>query len=107
MERHMLIYFNKFLEVGDVNLESLVIHVEEAEPNVRRSYADTLDLTKEELVKIILSLYNRAFISGSGNIPSFLVLTFDYFAYYNSCNLASDNIIIRHFTDLLRMFHLQ
>ncbi|KAE9601006.1 hypothetical protein Lalb_Chr13g0293151 [Lupinus albus] len=55
MERHKLIYFNKFLELGDVNLEILVIHVEEAEPNVRRSYADTLDLTKEELVKIILS----------------------------------------------------
>ncbi|KAF1888096.1 hypothetical protein Lal_00024108 [Lupinus albus] len=146
MERHKLIYFNKFLELGDVNLESLVIHVEEAEPNFRRSYADTLDLTKEELVKIILvdscfiielfwrfyynewlegdvfflkhwlttkirlnlllienqlffaleNLFNRAFISDS-----------DYFAYYNSCNLASDNIIIRHFTYLLRMFHLQ
>ncbi|KAE9601115.1 hypothetical protein Lalb_Chr13g0294341 [Lupinus albus] len=54
MERHKLIYFNKFLELGDVNLESLVIHVKEAEPNFRRSYADTLDLTKEELVKIIL-----------------------------------------------------
>ncbi|KAE9600952.1 hypothetical protein Lalb_Chr13g0292491 [Lupinus albus] len=146
MERHKLIYFNKFLELGDVNLESLVIHVEEAEPNLRRSYADTLDLTKEELEKIILfyynewskadafplkpwlttnirldlvlienqlpffvleSLYNRALISGSGNIPSFLILTFDYFAYCNSCNLDSDNIIIRHFIDLLRMFHLQ
>ncbi|KAF1888305.1 hypothetical protein Lal_00036254 [Lupinus albus] len=158
MERHKLIYFNKFLELGDINLESLVIHVEEAEPNVRRSYPDNLDLTEEELVKIILvdsciiielfwrfyynewsegdafllkhwltakirldlllienqlpffvleSLYNRAFISGSVNIPSFLVLTFDYFAYYNSCNLASYNIIIRHFTNLIRMFHLQ
>ncbi|KAE9600949.1 hypothetical protein Lalb_Chr13g0292461 [Lupinus albus] len=39
-------------------------------------------------------LFLRAFISGSGNIPSFLFLTFDYFANYNSCNLASDNIII-------------
>ncbi|KAE9600951.1 hypothetical protein Lalb_Chr13g0292481 [Lupinus albus] len=158
MERHKLIYFNKFLELGDVNLESLVIHVEEVEPSLRRSYADTLDLIKEELVKIILvdscfiiefferfyynewskgdafllkpwltnkirldlvlienqlpffvleSLYNRALISGSGNIPSFFVLTYDYFAYCNSCNLDSDNIIIRHFTDFLRMFHLQ
>ncbi|KAE9584102.1 hypothetical protein Lalb_Chr00c49g0413081 [Lupinus albus] len=52
-------------------------------------------------------LFLRAFISGSGNIPSFLFLKFDYFANYNSCNLASDNIIIRHFTDLFRMFHLQ
>ncbi|CAL0319166.1 unnamed protein product [Lupinus luteus] len=158
MERHKLIYFNNFLQRADVNLDTLVIHVEEAEPNVRRSYADTLDLTKEELVKVILvdscfiielfwrfyydewsegdalllkpwlttkirldlllienqlpffvleSIYNRAFISGTGNIPSFLVLTFDYFAYYNSCNLASDNVTIRHFTDLLRMFYLQ
>ncbi|KAE9584103.1 hypothetical protein Lalb_Chr00c49g0413091 [Lupinus albus] len=56
---------------------------------------------------VLESLYNRALISGSGNIPSFLVLTFDYFAYCNSCNLDSDNIIIRHFIDLLRMFHLQ
>ncbi|KAF1888277.1 hypothetical protein Lal_00043635, partial [Lupinus albus] len=29
---YKLIYFNKFLEYGDVNLESLVIHVEEVEP---------------------------------------------------------------------------
>ncbi|KAE9601003.1 hypothetical protein Lalb_Chr13g0293121 [Lupinus albus] len=141
MERHKLIYFNKFLNL--------------AEPNVRRSYDDTLDLTTEELVKIILvdscfiielfwrfyynnwsdgdafllkhwlttkirldllliekqlpffvleNLYNRAFISDSGNIPSFLVLTFDYFACYYSCNLASDNIIIRHFVKMTTVF---
>ncbi|KAF1888186.1 hypothetical protein Lal_00008099 [Lupinus albus] len=62
-----------------------------------------MDIRTYFLFFVLESLYNRAIISVSGNIPSFLVLTFDYFSYYNSCNLASDNIIIRHFTDLLRI----
>lgn len=40
-------------------------------------------------------------------IPSFLELTFDYFIYYNRSKLTSQNIRIMHFTDLIRIFHLQ
>ncbi|KAF1888284.1 hypothetical protein Lal_00046695 [Lupinus albus] len=118
MERVKLIYFNKFLELGEINLESLVSMWKR--PNLtfvdlmlipltlpRKSLLDLLLIENQLPFFILESLYNRAFISGSVNIPSFLVLTFDYFAYYNSCNLVSDNIIIRHLTDLLRMFHLQ
>ncbi|AES74687.1 hypothetical protein MtrunA17_Chr6g0452561 [Medicago truncatula] len=43
------------------------------------------------------------------NIPSFLKLTTDYFDYYNKSKLDFDkgDISIRHFTDLIRIFHLQ
>ncbi|KAK7283071.1 hypothetical protein RIF29_12327 [Crotalaria pallida] len=161
MERHKLIYFKKFLEraASDATLDTLITYVEEAEPSVRRCYADTIEFTKEELVKVILvdscfiielflrsciggerweddnilsktwlratieldlvllenqlpffvleNLYDRAFTSHIGTIPSFLVLTFQYFTFFNSCKLASDNVTIRHFTDLLRFFCLQ
>ncbi|KAK7283072.1 hypothetical protein RIF29_12328 [Crotalaria pallida] len=159
MERHKLIYCKKFLErAADATLDTLITYVEEVEPSVRRCYADTIEFTNEELVKVILvdscfiielfwrfyydewseddnfllkpwlttkirldllllenqlpffvleNLFDRAFPSRNGKIPSFLVLTFDYFAFYNSCNLATDNVAIRHFTDLLRIFYLQ
>jgi len=42
-------------------------------------------------------------------IPSFLELTINYFFLFNKSNLIFDNggISIRHFTDLIRIFHLQ
>ncbi|AES74663.1 hypothetical protein MtrunA17_Chr6g0452501 [Medicago truncatula] len=42
-------------------------------------------------------------------IHSFLKLTIHYFGYYNKSKLNFDkgDIIIRHFTDLIRIFHLQ
>ncbi|MCH97178.1 UPF0481 protein, partial [Trifolium medium] len=63
---------------------------------------------------VLENIFNLAFTSSthaSANptkIPSFLELTFHYFKDYNRSNLAtSDNITIRHFTDLIRIFHLQ
>ncbi|XP_004501312.1 UPF0481 protein At3g47200 [Cicer arietinum] len=57
----------------------------------------------------IFNLSNvSANINNNNKIPTFIELTFDYFAYYNNSNLAShNNITIRHFTDLIRIFHLQ
>jgi len=42
-------------------------------------------------------------------IPSFLKLSLYYFDYFNKSKLDFDNgdISIRHFTDLIRIFHLQ
>ena len=45
--------------------------------------------------------------SGVGKVFSFLELTFDYFKHYNSFELPADNVSIKHFTDLLRTFHLK
>ncbi|KAI4316306.1 hypothetical protein L6164_024298 [Bauhinia variegata] len=56
---------------------------------------------------VLEKLYNLAFASRLGTIvPRFIDLTFDYFAYYNNQRLSTD-VIIKHFTDLLRTFHLQ
>ncbi|KAL2346775.1 hypothetical protein Fmac_000775 [Flemingia macrophylla] len=43
----------------------------------------------------------------NSNSPSFIQLTFHYFDYHNISQLSFENISIRHFTDLLRTFHLQ
>ncbi|KAJ1410970.1 hypothetical protein SESBI_21504 [Sesbania bispinosa] len=162
MERHKLIYCKAFLERANASLDTFVHHIEEVEPNFRRCYSETLELSKEELVKVILvdssfiielfwrfyydewsqddafllkpwlstnirldllllenqlpffvldSLFNLSIGSAHGSdrnkIPSFLVFTFDYFSYYNRSNLGSRNITIKHFTDLIRTFHLQ
>jgi len=63
---------------------------------------------------VIEEIYNLSFTSINAtvpktNIPSFLELSFDYFAYYNKSNLGFDNgdFSIWHFTDLIRIFHLQ
>ncbi|KAJ1415901.1 hypothetical protein SESBI_17740 [Sesbania bispinosa] len=143
MERHKLIYCKAFLERAraraNASLDTFVRHIEEVEPNFRRCYSETLELSKEELVKddafllkpwlstnirldllllenqlpffVLDSLFNLSIGSAHGSdrnkIHSFLEFTFDYFSYYNRSNLVSDNITIKHFTDLIRTFHLQ
>jgi len=54
MERHKLIYCNAFLERTQTSLETWIRYIEEIEPDFRLCYSDTLEFTKEELVKIIL-----------------------------------------------------
>ena len=55
----------------------------------------------------IEKLYNCAFASRS-NYPSFTLLTFKYFAYYNTQKMSPNdpNLKIMHFVDLLRTFFL-
>ncbi|XP_058780996.1 putative UPF0481 protein At3g02645 [Vicia villosa] len=57
---------------------------------------------------VVEKIFNIS-LSAKTNITSFLELTFDYFDYYNTSKLVSNNsdISIRHFTDLLRIFYLQ
>ncbi|TKY74713.1 UPF0481 protein [Spatholobus suberectus] len=162
MERHKLIYCKAFLDRTKTSLASCIRYIEGEEPKFRRCYSETLQFSKEELVKMIFvdsgfifelfwsnyygewsmsdtflskpwlttnirldlllvenqlpffvldGLFKLSFTSrsGSGNqrIPSFIELTFDYFVYYNRSNLNFRNIGIRHFTDLIRTFHLQ
>ncbi|KAK7351397.1 hypothetical protein VNO77_10819 [Canavalia gladiata] len=73
---------------------------------------DLLLLENQLPFYVLDSLYNLSFSSrsdtvGKNRIHSFLELAFDYFAYYNKSNLAFHGISIRHFTDLIRTFHLQ
>ncbi|KAI4346005.1 hypothetical protein L6164_013088 [Bauhinia variegata] len=41
-----------------------------------------------------------------GDLPSFLDLTFTYFADLNPQKIQSDSVSVKHFTDLLRVFYL-
>ncbi|XP_054788245.1 UPF0481 protein At3g47200 isoform X2 [Prosopis cineraria] len=69
-----------------------------------------LFLLENQLPFFILErLFNIAFPSSKidHRLPSFLELTFDYFAYYNNMKLTPHDISISHFTDLIRTFHLQ
>ncbi|XP_028802466.1 UPF0481 protein At3g47200-like [Neltuma alba] len=51
-------------------------------------------------------LYNVAFpCNRRGDLPSFLELTYSYFAFFNKQRLEH-NRNIKHFTDLLRLFYL-
>ncbi|XP_020212340.1 UPF0481 protein At3g47200 [Cajanus cajan] len=69
---------------------------------------DLLLLENQLPFSLLESLFNKFFTNRSNhNIPSFIVLTFDYFDYFNKSNLSYDNTGIEHFTDLIRTFHLQ
>ncbi|KAG5034235.1 hypothetical protein AAZX31_04G066800 [Glycine max] len=57
-----------------------------------------------------LSMQSYTSTSGRGgkkNIPPFIAFTFDYFSFYNRSELNFHGVMIKHFTDLLRTFHLQ
>ncbi|KAK7410275.1 hypothetical protein VNO78_00933 [Psophocarpus tetragonolobus] len=55
---------------------------------------------------VLARLFNLSF-AGNNDIPSFIELTVHYFNPYNRSKLSFNNISIKHFTDLLRIFHLQ
>ncbi|KAK7395166.1 hypothetical protein VNO78_15712 [Psophocarpus tetragonolobus] len=158
MERHKLIYCKAFLERTETNWDKWIHYIEEVQLEFRSCYSDTLEFSKEELVKIIFvdsgfilelfwrhhiddestddiflskpwldnairydllllenqipffvlkSLFNLSFNCDNNDIPSFIELSFEYFSYFNGSNMICDNISsIRHFTDLIRTFHL-
>ncbi|KAK7300106.1 hypothetical protein RJT34_10940 [Clitoria ternatea] len=67
---------------------------------------DLLRLENQLPFSYVEKLYNLAFINQP--FPSLLELTFKFFNQYNTVNLSPrTNVSIVHFTDLLRMFHLQ
>ncbi|KAL2640880.1 hypothetical protein AAZV13_06G259200 [Glycine max] len=127
MEKHKLFYSKAFLKRTQTTLYSFIGQIEEMEPEFRRCYSHTLEFSKEQLVKIIFVdcafilelfyrfdsgerkediLFNLSFSSRGG--PSFLKLTFSFFKEFNRSGLNFNNINrIRHFTDLIRTFHLQ
>ncbi|KAK7410273.1 hypothetical protein VNO78_00931 [Psophocarpus tetragonolobus] len=78
-------------------------------PWLSSSIRKDLILLENQLPFFILhDLFNRSSSSASANnnIHLFLELTFHYFTYYNKSNLNFHNITIKHFTDLIRTFHL-
>ncbi|KAJ7960492.1 hypothetical protein O6P43_020926 [Quillaja saponaria] len=164
MERFKLRYFRSFLErANQIDLKSWVAYIKELEPRVRACYANIIELTHDQLVKVILvdaafilelfwrchfgancrtdedsvllkpwlsttlrmdllllenqlpffvlkKIFKRAFVSQQNrDFPSLLKFTFCYFADYNREGLdhtANCGMEIKHFTDLLRKFHL-
>ncbi|KAK7300108.1 hypothetical protein RJT34_10942 [Clitoria ternatea] len=67
---------------------------------------DLLLLENQLPFSYVEKLYNLAFINEQ--FPSLLELTFKFFNQYNKLNWSpSTTVSIVHFTDLLRMFHLQ
>ncbi|XP_061370440.1 UPF0481 protein At3g47200-like [Gastrolobium bilobum] len=54
MESHKLIYCKRFIERTKTSLESLVSCVQESEPDVRRCYSESIKLSVEEFVELIL-----------------------------------------------------
>ncbi|KAH1128269.1 hypothetical protein GLYMA_06G304800v4 [Glycine max] len=108
MEKHKLFYSKAFLKRTQTTLYSFIGQIEEMEPEFRRCYSHTLEFSKEQLVPffVLERLFNLSFSSRGG--PSFLKLTFSFFKEFNRSGLNFNNINrIRHFTDLIRTFHLQ
>ena len=67
---------------------------------------DLLLLENQVPFFVLERLFNLSFSSRGG--PSFLKLTFSFFKEFNRSGLNFNNINrIRHFTDLIRTFHLQ
>ncbi|XP_047176444.1 UPF0481 protein At3g47200-like [Vigna umbellata] len=54
MERHKLIYCNSFLERTQTDVDTWIRYIEGIEPDLRRCYSEKLEISKEELVNIIL-----------------------------------------------------
>ncbi|KAG5047567.1 hypothetical protein JHK86_016973 [Glycine max] len=69
---------------------------------------DLLLLENQVPFFVLERLFNLSFSTRGGDFPSFLELTFDFFEEFNRSRLNFNNINrIRHFTDLIRTFHLQ
>ncbi|KAJ7957806.1 hypothetical protein O6P43_018626 [Quillaja saponaria] len=56
MERHKISFFKRFLEriSPTISLENLIESLEELEPRIRLCYAETIELSRNELVKVIM-----------------------------------------------------
>ncbi|KAJ7957288.1 hypothetical protein O6P43_023611 [Quillaja saponaria] len=165
MERHKIRFLKRFLErISPTICSEWIESIKELEPRIRLCYAETIELSRNELVKVIMvdagfilelffiyfykqhigwkdednillkpwlttairsdllllenqlpffvldTLFNQALIASqfmSNGLPSFLELTIYYFAHYNQQDIAPNpDMNIRHFTDLLRIFHL-
>ncbi|KAG5033358.1 hypothetical protein JHK82_016922 [Glycine max] len=76
---------------------------------LRDSIAYDLLLLENQVPFFVLErLFNLSFSSRGVDFPSFLELTFHFCEEFNRSNLNFNNINrIRHFTDLIRTFHLQ
>ncbi|KAL3017544.1 hypothetical protein AAZX31_06G284400 [Glycine max] len=80
-----------------------------SKPKTRRSMRYDLLLLENQVPFFVLErLFNLSFSSQRDDFPSFLEFTFDFFEKFNRSNLNFKDINrIRHFTDLIRTFHLQ
>ncbi|KAL2323289.1 hypothetical protein Fmac_027668 [Flemingia macrophylla] len=88
---------------GELSLDDMFIQNPWLFTNIQ---LDLLLLENQLPFLVLESLYNLSFHSRS-EIPSFIGLSLVFFADYNARKLLEDNVSIRHFTDLIRIFHLQ
>ncbi|KAI9074226.1 hypothetical protein K1719_043791 [Acacia pycnantha] len=77
---------------------------------LRNSIRKDLLLIENQLPFFVIEeLFNKAFPQNHDDrsFPSFLELAYGYFGYYNKQKLKPNpDVKIKHFTDLLRLFHL-
>ncbi|KAL2346746.1 hypothetical protein Fmac_000746 [Flemingia macrophylla] len=94
-------YYDQIVLSDDVCLETPWL-----DSSIRR---DMLLLENQLPFFVLDHLFNISTSAHAHNLDiPFSQLTFYYFDYYNICKLRFDHhISIRHFTDLLRTFHLQ
>ncbi|KHN41210.1 putative UPF0481 protein At3g02645 [Glycine soja] len=80
-----------------------------SKPLTMRSMRYDLLLLENQVPFFVLeSLFNLSFSSWGDDFPSFLEFTFHFFGWINRSSLNfNNNNRIRHFTDLIRTFHLQ
>ncbi|XP_052200152.1 UPF0481 protein At3g47200-like isoform X1 [Diospyros lotus] len=75
-------------------------------PWLAEDVAHDLILLENQLPFFVLEgLYNLA-TKNDPDFPSFLQITFKYFEDLNQQAIQHDGVIVRHFTDLLRIFYL-
>jgi len=66
-----------------------------------------LVLLENQLPYFVLhDLFYLSVGDGNNNIPPLILLTFQYFDFFNRLDLSPNFITCHHFTDLLRTFHL-
>ncbi|KAH1128263.1 hypothetical protein GLYMA_06G304300v4 [Glycine max] len=80
-----------------------------SKPLTMRSMRYDLLLLENQVPFFVLErLFNLSFSSRGDDFPSFLQFTFHFFRWINRSSLNfNNNNRIRHFTDLIRTFHLQ
>ncbi|XP_054817275.1 UPF0481 protein At3g47200-like isoform X2 [Prosopis cineraria] len=111
MERHKEIVFKRFVEKSAmVDLDTLVNFAKQSELKVRASYSENINLSKKDLVKLILvdaAFIIELFRMSYERVPEIFK---DAKLSQLNGNIQSlephSNIRIKHFTDLLRLFYL-
>ncbi|MED6148869.1 hypothetical protein PIB30_057089 [Stylosanthes scabra] len=120
MEAHKQVYCQHLFQRSEASLSDLVSCVQQMEPQIRACYSEKINLTEDELVKVIfidccfiIEFFLRDEWMRNDVIPSKPWMDnqvrYDliYFSYYNKQSVSPPAASsIAHFTDLIRYFCL-